>query len=128
MAFRAIIITFKFSYSNIKLKKDTFSGNASLDIEVEVKNTGKVAGKEVVECYIHDEIASISPDVMKLVRFNKIELKSGESKKVNFSLTKEDLAFVGMENKWITEPGKFILFVGGNPKELKQKSFWWVIK
>lgn len=114
-----------FDYSDLKLSSDTISGSNLLKISFKVKNTGKVAGKEVVECYIHDEIASVAPDVKKLVRFSKIELQAGEEKTLTFTLDKKDLAFVGADNKWITEAGKFDLMIGGNTGKWLVNNFWW---
>jgi beta-glucosidase len=112
-----------FSYSDLKLSTDKLTGEANLTISIVVKNTSKIAGKEVVECYIKDMVASVSPDVMKLVRFSKIELQAGESKTVSFTINKDNLGFVGIDNKWITEPGEFKVLVGGNPKEFKEAGF-----
>jgi beta-glucosidase len=114
-----------FEYSNLKLSIDTLRGNDMLAIEVLVKNTGKIAGKEAVQCYIHDVVASVAPDVKKLVRFSKIELAPGEQKLVAFSLNKGDLGFVGANNQWITENGKFEVMVGNKPCKPLVKEFWW---
>jgi beta-glucosidase len=114
-----------FEYSNLKLNADTLFGNDVLAIEVMVKNTGKIAGKEVVQCYIHDVVASVAPDVKKLVRFSKIELAQGEQKLVTFTLNKSDLSFVGSTNQWITENGKFEVIVGNKPNKPLLKEFWW---
>jgi beta-glucosidase len=115
-----------FEYSDPKLSTDKLLGNDELTITIDVKNTGKRTGKEVVECYIKDIVASVSPDVMKLVRFDKIELKPGETKTVTFKINKNDLAFIGADNKWITEPGQFKVMVGGNPDKLKIADFKWL--
>jgi beta-glucosidase len=115
----------RFEYSNLKLSADTLSGNDQLTIQVSVKNTGKIAGKEVVQCFVHDVVASVAPDVKRLVRFSKIELAPGEQKTVSFSINKNDLAFVGPNNQWITENGKFELIVGNKPIIPLVKEFWW---
>lgn len=114
-----------FEYSDLKISTDSLVGDANLTITINVKNTGKVKGKEVVECYTRDVVASIEPDQKKLVRFTKIELNPGETKTVTFTINKTDLAFVGLDEKWVTEPGKFDLMVGGNPSALKTTSFKW---
>jgi beta-glucosidase len=115
----------KFEYSNLKLSPDTLSGNDQLTIEVSVKNTGKIAGKEVVQLFIHDVVSSVTPDVKRLVRFSKIGLVPGEQKTVTFVITKNDLAFVGTNNQWVTENGKFEVIVGNKPITPLVKEFWW---
>jgi beta-glucosidase len=102
---------------------DTLIAGESLRISVDVANTGNREGKEVVELYIRDLVASVSPDVRKLVRFKKINLSPGEKKTVEFILDESDLAFVNANNKWITEPGYFTVLVGGNPAALLQQNF-----
>lgn len=101
-----------FSYSNMKVSKVTMGANEEFSISVDVTNTGKRAGKEVVQLYSSDLVASITPDVKRLRRFEKIELKPNETKTVVFSLSTRDLAFVDMHNRWIVEPGQFELRVG----------------
>jgi beta-glucosidase len=100
-----------FEYSPIKLNTDTLAGNDSLRVSVKVTNTGKVAGQEVVELYTRDMVASITPCVKRLRRFDKINLMPGESKTVDFVITKDDLAFVNQELKTVTEPGVFEIII-----------------
>ena len=112
-----------YEYSNLKLSTDSLKSSEELQISVDVKNTGNRDGKEIVQLYIKDLIATISPDTKKLVRFDKITLKPGEIKTVSFSINSADLASIGINNKWITEAGKFEIQVGGNPKEMLKKVF-----
>lgn len=98
-----------FEYSNLTVDKTSFSGDDTLNISVRVENTGRRAGKEAVLLYSSDVYASITPDVKRLRRFNKISLEPGERKTVAFSLQAKDLAFVNIDKQWITEPGEFIL-------------------
>ncbi len=100
-----------FSYSDLKISKTEIGDSDTLEITVTVTNTGGRAGKEVVQVYTRDDYATITPSVRRLKRFSKIELQPKESKKVSFKITKSDLAFVGNDNKWITEPGSFTLMV-----------------
>lgn len=100
-----------FEYSPIKLSTDTLVGTDSLKVSVTVTNTGKVAGQEVVELYTRDMVASITPCVKRLRRFEKIDLKPGESKTVDFVISKDDLAFVNQELKTVTEPGAFEIII-----------------
>jgi beta-glucosidase len=75
-------------------------------------NVGRRAGKETVLLYSSDVYASISPDVKRLRRYEKIQLEPGEEKTVRFDLSDKDLAFVNTKNEWVTEPGAFELSIG----------------
>lgn len=101
-----------FTYSNLKLSTKELSGDNILQISVMVTNSGKVAGKHTVELYTSDLYASISPDAKRLRAFQKIDLKPGERKIVNFKLNKNDLAFVNAALKTVTEPGEFKVMAG----------------
>ena len=76
-----------------------------------MKNTGVLAGKEVVQLYIRDEVASITPAVKMLKGYTKIDLSAGETRLVQFNLTCQDLEFVGIEMERITEEGDYTLMV-----------------
>lgn len=106
-----------FAYSDLKLSAKEWTMKDSLTISVKVANTGQVAGKEVVQLYITDKVASITPSVKRLRGYEKIYLEPGESREVSFKITAKDLAFVGLENKWITEPGAFEVNIGGLKEE-----------
>jgi len=114
-----------FQYTEPELSADTLQGKNPLEIKITVTNTGKIFGKEVIQLYTRDMVASVSPDVKKLVRFEKIGLEPGETKAVSFQIDAKDLAFVGKNNQWITETGDFKIFIGGNPKNFKTKSFYY---
>ena len=114
-----------FAYSNIKLNNDTLIGNQKLEISINVTNTGNREGKEIVELYIKDRVATVAPDSKRLVRFSKINLNPGETKTLNFTIETGDLAYIGLNNKWITEEGEFELQVGGNPATLISKEFYY---
>lgn len=94
------------------------SGSESLELSVEVTNTGSRKGKTSVELYCKDLIASVAPDSKKLIRFQKIELESQEKKTIQFTISKDDLGFVNSKNEWIVEPGTFRFFVGTHPNDL----------
>ena len=113
-----------FEYSAPLLSSDSIAVGDSIIINVEITNTGKVFGKEVVQLYTRDVVASISPDIKKLARFTKVGIEPGETKTVSFTLNTDDLAFVGNNNQWITEPGEFKILIGGTPANLKTKSFF----
>lgn len=100
-----------YQYSNLKVDKTTFAHDDVIRVSVEVKNTGKVAGKESVLLFSSDLMASMVPDGRRLRAFDKVALQPGESKTVTFDLKANDLAFVGWDGKWILEEGDFKLMV-----------------
>jgi beta-glucosidase len=101
-----------FAYSNLKIDKPEYLTSDSIRISIDLKNTGEREGKEVVQLYISDLYASITPAVKRLRGFEKINLKPAETKTVIFTVPVSKLAFVGLENKWITEPGDFMVSIG----------------
>lgn len=101
-----------FEYSNLKVA-EKMGMDDELTVSITVKNTGQRDGKEVVQLFISDKVASITPPVKRLRGFEKVMIKKGESKEISFSIKSRDLAFVGTENKWVTEPGEFEVNVGG---------------
>lgn len=101
-----------FDYSNLKVSTTHFSGKETIEVTVDITNTGQRFGKESVMLFSSDLYASITPDVKRLRRFSKIGLEPGEKQTVKFSISATDLAFVNIQNQWITEPGEFVLTVG----------------
>lgn len=101
-----------FEYSNLKLSKTKISEDETLELSVDVRNTGKRDGKEAVLLYISDLYASLAPDMKRLKGFEKIELKVGETKTVKFKITKNELSFVNIDSKTIAEPGDFEVKIG----------------
>ncbi len=104
-----------FEYSDIRIDKSEFTSADNLTVSVNVKNTGNLEGKEAVIFYSSDLVASVTPDVLKVRGFDKISLKPGESKTVEFTIPASDLAFVGQDGKWTIEKGEFE-FTLGNQK------------
>ena len=100
-----------YKYSNLKVSQSDFRHGDIIKVSVDVKNTGKVAGKESVLLFSSDLIASMVPDGRRLRAFNKIELQPGETKTVTFDLNADDLAFVGNDGKWRLEEGDFKLMI-----------------
>lgn len=96
-----------YEYSDFTLSQTRIGKDDSLKISVKVTNKGKMAGKETVELYVRDEVASVVPPVKRLRKFRKIALEPGESKTVEFVLHTRELAFVNPDLQWITEPGEF---------------------
>ncbi|MDE6298098.1 MAG: glycoside hydrolase family 3 C-terminal domain-containing protein [Muribaculaceae bacterium] len=96
-----------FEYSGLSVDKAEFSAADTLTISVDVTNKGDREGMEPVLCYSSDLVASITPDVLRLRAFDKISLKPGEKKRVEFKIPASDLAFVGYDGRWILEKGEF---------------------
>ncbi len=114
-----------FSYSDVTLSAKELKGNQSLSASVTVTNNGPVTGKEVVQLYIRDLVGTSTRPVKELKGFQKIELKAGESKKVSFNITPEDLKFYNFDMKYDWEPGEFIIMIGGNSRDVKSASVNW---
>ena len=112
-----------FSYSDISLTKTSMKMNEIITASVTVTNSGKYDGEEVVQLYIRDLVGSITRPVKELKGFQKIKLKAGESKKINFTITVNDLKFYNSDLKFAAEPGDFKLFIGGNSRDVKETQF-----
>ena len=100
-----------FEYSNLVIDKNNYNLSEQINVTVDVKNVGKREGKEVVQLYTRDHFATISPPLRKLIRYNKIVLRPGETKTVSFNVSPKDLGFYNAENVWINEPGKHSFYV-----------------
>ena len=100
-----------YQYSNLKVSKSDFRHGDIIKVSVDVKNTGKVAGKESILLFSSDLVASMVPDGRRLRAFDKVELQPGETKTVIFELKADDLAFVGWDGKWRLEEGDFKLMI-----------------
>lgn len=103
-----------FEYGNSKASSETLRANEEIIISTTVTNTGKKAGKEVVQLYIHDKVRSLTPPKKQLIAFKKIELKPGESMSVEFPVTVDDLRFYNGSLEYVYEPGEFDFFVAGS--------------
>ncbi|MDB5021899.1 MAG: beta-glucosidase [Pedobacter sp.] len=112
-----------FSYGDIKLSTNSFKPGQTLTASVTVTNTGKVAGKEVVQLYTRDLVGSSTRPVKELKGFQKISLKAGESKEVTFTIKEDDLKFYNSSLKNVAEPGAFKLFIGSNSRDVKEVNF-----
>lgn len=103
-----------FEYKNLELSSDTLTFNDTLQVSIDVTNTGNYAGKEVVQLYIRDLVGTITRPVKELKGFQKVLLEKGETKKVTFNISAEDLKFYNNDLKFVAEPGYFEIFTGGN--------------
>lgn len=107
-----------YKYSNLKVSQSDFRHGDIIKVSVDVKNTGKVAGKESVLLFSSDLIASMVPDGRRLRAFDKVELQPGETKTVTFELKADDLAFVGWNGKWRLEEGNFKLMIADQSADI----------
>ena len=107
-----------YQYSNLKVSQSQSRHGDVIKVSVDVKNTGKVAGKESVLLFSSDLIASMTPDGRRLRAFDKVELQPGETKTVTFDLKADDLAFVGYDGKWILEEGDFKLMIADQTADI----------
>ena len=115
-----------YKYSNLKVSQSDFRHGDIIKVSVDVKNTGKVAGKESVLLFSSDLIASMVPDGRRLRAFDKIELQPGETKTVTFNLNADDLAFVGYDGKWVLEEGDFKLMIADQSADIHcDKTYQW---
>ena len=107
-----------YQYSNLKVAQSQFRHGDVIRVSVDVKNTGKVAGKESILLFSSDLIASMVPDGRRLRAFEKVDLQPGETKTVTFNLKADDLAFVGYDGKWILEEGDFKLTIADQSADI----------
>lgn len=109
-----------FQYGKPAVSSKTITAADSLEVTVSIKNTGKVAGKEVVQLYVNDETSSLPRPTKELKGFEKISLEPGEEKTVHFTVTKEDLSYYdGTKKEWIAEPGKFRIMIGASATDIR---------
>lgn len=109
----------QFAYSNLQLSKKEISANQTLDITLTITNTGKRAGDEVVQLYVNDPIASVTQPVKSLRGFKRVSLMPGESKKVTFTLSANQLAFYDRQMKYVVEPGQIKLMLGSSSTDIR---------
>ena len=110
-----------FEYSDFKVAVD--SDKKEAQVSVSVKNTGKMDGEEVVQLYICDRVASVARPIKELKGFEKIALKAGESKTVEFTLTEKELGFYDNQGEFVVETGEFDVMVGGSSETVLKDSF-----
>ena len=112
-----------FEYGKPRLSGTTMNANGTLTLTVNVKNTGKYDADEVVQLYIRDVAASISRPVKELKGFERISLKAGESRDVNFTIDVDMLKFYNSDLQFVAEPGDFEVMVGGNSRDVQKLKF-----
>ena len=110
-----------FGYSNLNLDKHQVNNGENVNVSVDVTNNGKIEGKEVVQLYLCDEYGSVSRPDRQIKGFYKVNLKPGEKKTVSFTITPDDLSFIGRDDKRIIEPGKFKVMIDKMSEEFELK-------
>ncbi|MES2277175.1 MAG: glycoside hydrolase family 3 N-terminal domain-containing protein [Bacteroidota bacterium] len=114
----------KFEYSDLKLSKEAMNKQDELTVSFTIKNTGQYAGEEVAQLYLQDAVAQPVRPVKELKGFKKLMLQPNEIKTVSFVINKDKLSFYNDQLEWITQPGKFNLFIGSASNDIRlQKSF-----
>ncbi|MFQ9317312.1 beta-glucosidase BglX [Dysgonomonas mossii] len=113
----------KFDYSDVKLSSTQIDANGELTASVTVTNKTKVDGAEVVQLYIRDVVGSVTRPVKELKGFEKVFIKAGESKTVDFKITPEMLKFYNYDLNFVFEPGDFDVMIGGNSRDVKNARF-----
>ena len=117
-----------FSIDKLKLQKDNISTNETTNVFVDVENTGKKEGTEVVQMYIRDKVSSVTRPLKELKGFKKIYLKPGEKEVVSFTISPEHLAFTDIDYKYTVEPGEFEIMIGSSSKDEDLKKVTLTVK
>lgn len=110
-----------FKYSDLQVSTD--SEKKEIQVSVKVKNTGKLEGEEVVQLYLHDRVATVTRPIKELKGFDKVSLKAGESKTVEFTLTDKELGFYNNQGKFVVEAGDFKVMIGGSSETVLEEEF-----
>ncbi len=112
-----------FKYVNMRLSSTSMNRNGKIAVSVDVSNTGKVAGEEIVQMYVEDLWGTVSRPIMELKGFEKIALEPGETKTVTFEITNKALQFWKEGQGWVSEAGKFRVMVGCNSADVESQEF-----
>ncbi|WP_339917270.1 beta-glucosidase BglX [Yeosuana marina] len=113
----------EFTYNNLKLSSNQLNPNSSIEVSVDVTNSGNYDGKEIVQLYVRDLVGSVTRPVKELKGFQKVDIKKGDSKTVTFKLSVEDLKFYNSNLDFVAEPGEFEVFVGTNSNATLKDTF-----
>ncbi len=113
----------KFDYGKLQLDKDKFAKGEEIRVSVELSNSGNFDGEEVVQLYVRDMVGSVTRPIKELKNFQKVFLKKGEKKKIEFVIKEEDLRFYNQNLEFVSEPGVFKVFVGGNVRDVQEADF-----
>ncbi|WP_286761764.1 beta-glucosidase BglX [Salegentibacter sp. UBA1130] len=112
-----------FEYGDLQLSSEEMDANGSIEASITLSNIGNVEGKEIVQLYLGDLVASTTRPVKELKGFEAVNLAPGESKTVTFEIDEEMLQFYNANRKWESEAGEFEVFIGGNSRDLQKATF-----
>ncbi len=112
-----------FAYGDLVLSADTIAADGTISVSASVRNTGNVAGAEVVQLYVRDLVASVVRPVKELKGFTRVHLEPGEQQVVRFTLGLDELGFYNQDMQWVVEPGVFKVWIGGSSEEGLEGSF-----
>ncbi|MXV52908.1 beta-glucosidase [Pedobacter sp. HMF7647] len=118
----------KFEYSDLSFDKPKIAADETIEVSLNVKNTGPVAGAEVVQVYVRDVVSSVTTPVMALKGFHKVMLKPGETSVIRFKLGPEHLSLWNKSMKRVVEPGEFKIMVGSASDDIRLNGSFQVIK
>lgn len=108
-----------FVYSNFKLSRSSMTPTETVTVSIDIKNSGKYAGEEIVQLYLRDKVGSVVRPVKELKDFKKIMLQPGEKKTVTFSINRDKLSFYNAQLQWVAEPGEFEVMIGASSADIK---------
>lgn len=111
-----------FDYSGLKISSAKIKSNETIKVSFQLKNSGKVAGEEVLQLYLKDKFGSVVRPVLELRDFQKVKLNAGESKTIEFTIDKEKLSFYNNKLEWVAEPGDFEVMIGTSSADIKLRS------
>ncbi len=112
-----------FEYGTPQLSSEKMNSGETITVKIEVTNSGDAAGREVVQLYLKDKVASVARPVQELKGFKLVDLAPGETKTVEFDIEEKMLEFYNASGNWVTEAGEFEVMTGGNSKDVKKASF-----
>ena len=116
-----------FTYSDLQLSKEDITNKESLQVRLKVKNSGDLAGDEVVQLYTRDRLSSVTTYEKNLRGFERIHLKPGEEKEVQFTIQPRDLMLLNMDNEWVVEPGAFKVMIGASSEDIRLSQSFYVL-
>ncbi|CAN5500605.1 glycoside hydrolase family 3 N-terminal domain-containing protein [soil metagenome] len=109
-----------FEYSNLHVTPKEQHTQGTIEVTIDVTNTGNRAGDEVVQLYLKDKLSSVITYEMQLRGFERVSLKPGEKKTINFTLRPDDLALLDADMHWVVEPGTFEVLIGSSSEDIRQ--------
>ena len=112
----------QFEYSNLTVSSDTLQAGDTLEVFIDIKNTGKREGREVVQLYIRDKVATVVPREKMLRDFASITLQPGEQRTVHFILSSDSFKIYNNRMEYVAEPGEFVIMVGSHSQHLSAKT------